>query len=92
MAVGVRWALPSHFCTRSSVSSRARGDRHGAVDAGPALFQALDHQYAGGEVHAINGEGESLEQPAVGIGEGHAEGAHLAIGALGFPQEGGALA
>ena len=71
---------------------QGRGDGHGAIDAGPALLQALDHQHAGGEVHAIGGEGEGLGQPAAGIGEGHAEGAHLAIGALGFAQEGVALA
>jgi hypothetical protein len=79
-------------CTRSSASSRAGGDGHGAVDPGLALLQGLEHQHAGGEVHPIDGERECLGQAAAGIGQGHAEGAHRAAGALGFPEEPLALA
>jgi len=88
-AAGLALADAMHQVERVEQS---RGDGYGTIDAGPALFQALDHQHAGGEVHAIDGEGESLGEPAAGIGDGHAEGAHLAIGALGRAQESVAFA
>jgi hypothetical protein len=71
---------------------QGRGDGHGTIDAGAALFQALDHQHAGGEIHAIGGEGECFGEAAAGIGEGHAEGSDGAIGPFCLPQEGVALA
>jgi hypothetical protein len=36
---------------------QGRGDRYGTIDAGPALFQALDRQRASGEVHVAGGGG-----------------------------------
>jgi hypothetical protein len=55
---------------------QGRGDRHGAVDPRLALLQGLEHQHAGGEVHAVGGECQCLGQAAAGIGQGHAGGAH----------------
>jgi hypothetical protein len=74
-------------CTRSSASRRGRGDGDGAIDPRLALLQGLEHQRAGGEVHAVGGERERFGQPTAGMGEGHAEGAHQAVGLLRFPEE-----
>ena len=52
-----------------------------------ALLQGLEHQHAGGEIDPVRGERECFGQPAAGIDQGHAEGANLTVGALGFPQE-----
>ena len=66
---------------------QGRGDGHGAVDPRPALLQGLEHQNPGGEVDTIGRERECFGEAAAGMGQGHAEGVHLAVGALGFPQE-----
>ncbi len=71
---------------------QGRGDGHGAVDPRLALLQRREHQHAGGEVHAIDGERQRLRQAAADVGQRHAEGAHLAVGMLGLAQEGVALA
>ena len=71
----------------SRASSRAGGTGTAAVDASAALLQAFDHQYAGGEIHAINGQRQSFGQTASGIGQGHAERPHLAINPLGLAQK-----
>ena len=71
---------------------QGRGDGHGAVDPRLALLQGLEHQHAGGEVDTIGRERECFGQAAAGIGQGHAEGAHQAVGSLGFPEKPLALA
>jgi len=71
---------------------QGRGDGDGAVDPAFPLLQALENQGASGEVDAIGGEGEGLGEAAAGIGEGHAQGAGVAVGALGGTEEGVALA
>jgi hypothetical protein len=71
---------------------QGRGHRHGAVDAALPLLQALDHQHAGGEVDAIGGERQRLGEAAAGVGEGHAQGAGVTVGALCGAEEGIALA
>jgi hypothetical protein len=71
---------------------QSRGNGHGAIDAGAALLEALEDQGAGGEIDPIGGERQRLGQPAAGIGQGHAEGAYLAVSLFGGAQEGVALA
>jgi hypothetical protein len=53
---------------------------HGAIDTGAALLQAFDHQHAGGQIDAIDGQRQGFRQTAAGIGQGHAERPHLAVG------------
>ena len=88
-APGLQLADAVHHVERFE---QGRGHGHGAIDAGAALLQALEHQHAGGEIDAIGGEREGLGEPAPGIGQRHAEGPHLAVGELGLAQEGVALA
>jgi hypothetical protein len=64
---------------------QGRRDGHSAVDPRLALLQGLEHKHAGGEVDTVGGERECFGQAAAGIGQGHAEGAHQAVGTLGFP-------
>jgi hypothetical protein len=66
---------------------QGRGDGHGTIDPRLALLQGLEHQHAGGEVHAVGGECECFGQSAAGKGQGHAQCAHQALGTLGFPKE-----
>jgi hypothetical protein len=65
---------------------QGRWDGHGAVDPRLALLH-LEHQHAGGEVDTVGGERECFGQAAAGKGQGHAEGAHQAVGTLCFPKE-----
>ena len=71
---------------------QGRGHGDSTVDAGAALFQALEDEHAGGEVDAIGGEGEGLGEAASGVGEGHAERSDCAVAKLGLAEEGVALA
>jgi hypothetical protein len=73
-------------CRAQGRAHRAgQGDGHSAVDPRLALLQGLEHKHAGGEVDTVGGERECFGQAAAGIGQGHAEGAHQAVGTLGFP-------
>ena len=73
-------------------AEQGRGDGDGAVDAALAFFQALEDEHAGGEVDAVDGEGQGLGEAAAGVGEGHTEGADLAVGVFGGGEEGVAFA
>ena len=46
---------------------QGRWDGYGTIDAGPALLEALDHQHAGGEVHAFGGEPEQAKRRVFGV-------------------------
>ena len=74
-------------CTISSASSRAGGDRDRPENPGAALFQTLEHQHAGGEIDPVGAQRQRLGQPAAAIDQGHAQGAHRAIGAFGLAQK-----
>jgi hypothetical protein len=76
----------------SIVSSRAGGYGHAAKNPPAALFEAFEHQYAGGEIDPVGGQRQGFGKPAAGIRQGQAEGPHRAIGQVGFSQEGIALA
>ncbi len=76
----------------SSVSSRAGGTGTLRKIPGAALFQALEHQHAGGDVDPVGGQGEGLGEAASRISQRHAERPHRAVGEVGLPQEGIALA
>jgi hypothetical protein len=52
-----------------------------------AIGSAESVSDAGGEIGAVGGECERFGQAAAGIGQGHAEGAHQAVGTLGLAEE-----
>jgi hypothetical protein len=64
---------------------------NGPVNAGAALLEGLEHDRAPGEVEALWCERQGLGDPAAGIGEHQAEGAHLAPGVVRGRDEGLAL-
>ena len=71
---------------------QGRGYGHAAKNPGAALFEAFEHQHAGGEIDPVGGQRQGFGEPAAGIRQGHAECPHRAVGQVGFAQEGIALA
>lgn len=75
----------------NDVVEDAGGHRHGAVDAGPALLQALEDDDPGVEIDPVGGERQRLGDLAAGVGEHEAQGADLPRRPLGDGEEGRAL-
>jgi hypothetical protein len=65
---------------------QGRGDGHAAKNPRAAFFQAFEHQHPGGEVDPVGGQRQRLGEPAAAIGQGHAQGSDVTIGAFGFTQ------